>query len=269
MKKAIVIILSISALLTSCDDLITSSSYSRIPPDRNTYRITGTFYDPGWEPDSNFFMNKIESTNRFLYSGLDLFRNEEWAITINGRWENSIAFQGTTNLRIIDPGNTMGLGSGPTAVRYFKALVDGRYDIELNTTPNPRTLTIVRTGDPIRIPTTEIDTNEWHLVGSMNEWDINDLSFPLLWDEVTSRYRNTFTFEANTDFKIITTTDTSWFFSRGASHVDYGSTQPVWLDLSTIGDVISLTEAGTYTIDFLWQASINATIYGVINITRH
>ncbi|HOJ45441.1 MAG TPA: hypothetical protein PK340_05380 [Bacilli bacterium] len=282
MKKKLILLPLLMLALGACGSSVTPSSSSSAPAssqtpsseapvvDENVYRLTGNFYDPGWEPNSEFVMTRVGTENKFVYEELDLFVDEEWAITINGDWAGQIGFTGTTNLEVIDTGETMGLGGGPGTVKNFKVVTDGNYDIELNTGVSPRTVTITRNGDPVDVPVVEVDTEEWHLVGTMTDpqWTMTDKSYPLLWDAGLELYSGTFALDADAMFKIGTETDTSWTYARGASHVDVDDPAPAWLDLTDSGGGIKLTEAGNYKIDFLWIASVGATVNGVITITK-
>jgi len=229
MKKKLILLPLLMLVLGACassvvssEEPISSEPISEEPVvDTNVYRLTGSFYDPGWQPDSEFILEQVDETNVFIYEGLDLFANEEWAITINGDWAGQIGFTGTTNLTVVDAATTMGLGGGPGTVKNFLVVTDGNYDIELDTTETVRVVTITRNGDPIDVPAVEEDTGEWHLVGSMNGWDITLTTFPLVEDDAINHlYSAEFALEADTMFKVATGTDSTWTYARGSAHVE-------------------------------------------------
>lgn len=279
MKKKLILLPLLMLALGACGSSVTpSSSASSSQPasseaptlDENVYRLTGNFYDPGWQPDSEFVMTRVGTENKFVYEEIDLFVDEEWAITVNGDWAGQIGFTGTTNLTVVDSANTMGLGGGPGTVKNFKVLTDGNYDIELNTGVSPRTVTITRNGDPIDVPVVEVDPEEWHLVGTMNGWDPADLSYPLPFNPTLDIYTAQYELEADTKFKIASAADGfGWNLSRNYDHVDVDVPAPSWLNTESDNDRnIHITEAGIYRIDFVWIASVGATVRGVIYIVR-
>ena len=279
MKKKLILLPLLMLALGACGSSVTpSSSASSSQPasseaptlDENVYRLTGNFYDPGWQPDSEFVMTRVGTENKFVYEEIDLFVDEEWAITVNGDWAGQIGFTGTTNLTVVDSANTMGLGGGPGTVKNFKVLTDGNYDIELNTGVSPRTVTITRNGDPIDVPVVEVDPEEWHLVGTMNGWDPADLSYPLPYNPTLTLYTGTYELEADSKFKIASAADGfGWNLSRNFDHLDVDVPAPDWLNTESDNDRnIHITEAGTYKIDFIWIASVGANVRGVIYIIK-
>ncbi|HAK05096.1 MAG TPA: hypothetical protein DCM23_00130 [Firmicutes bacterium] len=252
----------------------TSETTSEAPVvDTNVYRIVGTVQETAWTADGDdFVFVKDAEENIFTVEGIDLFINDEWAITLNGDWPGQLGFSGATNLTIVDTETTHGEGGG-YSVKNFKTLTDGNYDIELNTGVAPRVLTITRVGDPVNVPVVEEDPGEWHLVGNITgtteetQWVVADATFALVYSEVTESYKGTFEFEANAEFKVISSDHSGWDYARGPANVETDDPAPEWLDLT--GGNIKILTAGTYDIEFFWVASVGATINGVITIVEH
>ncbi len=250
----------------------TSETTSEAPVvDTNVYRIVGTVQETAWTADGDdFVFVKDAEENIFTVEGIDLFINDEWAITLNGDWPGQLGFSGATNLTIVDTETTHGEGGG-FAVKNFKTLTDGNYDIELNTGVAPRVLTITRVGDPVNVPVVEEDPGEWHLVGTITgtteetQWVVADTTFALVYDETSESYKGTFEFEANAEFKVISSDHSGWDYARGPANVETDDPAPAWLDLT--GGNIKIVEAGNYLVEFVWVASEGATINGAIFIT--
>jgi len=253
---------------TSTTTSTTSETTSEAPvADTNVYRIVGTVQENAWTAnDDEFLMTKDADANIFTIEGIDMFVDDEWCITINGDWAGQLGFTGSTNLTVIDTATTQGEGGG-FAVKNFKTLTDGNYDIELNTGLTPRTLTITRVGDPIDVPVVEEDPGEWHLVGTMNEWAVTDLTYALAYDETSESYKGSFELEADAMFKVINADDSTWTYARGSANVETEDPVPAWLDI-TSDAAVKILDAGTYDIEFFWVASVGATINGVITIEQ-
>jgi len=254
---------------TSSETSTTSETTSEAPvADTNVYRIVGSVQETAWTVDGDeFLMVKDAEENIFTVEGIDMFVDDEWAISLNGDWPGQLGFTGATNLTIVDTATTHGEGGG-FAVKNFKTLTDGNYDIELNTGVTPRVLTITRVGDPVDVPVVEEDPAEWHLVGNITDpvWTVADVTFALVYSEVTESYKGSFELAANAEFKVISSDHSGWDYARGPANVETDDPVPAWLDLT--GDNIKIVEAGTYDVEFFWVASIGAAINGVITIAQ-
>jgi len=247
--------------------------------DTNVYRIVGTVQKANldgdlaiaWdENDDEWLMTKDAAANIFTVASIDMFVDDEWGITLNGTWTGQRGFTGSPNLTIVDSATTHGEGGG-FSVKNFKTLTDGNYSVTLETGTNPgtspRTLTIVRNGDPIDVPVVEEDTEEWHLTGTMNGWNPADLTYPLVYNEEAAGYQGVFYLEADTMFKVLSA-ETEWAYARGSAHVDADDPVPAWLDIAS-DSAIKILTAGYYNIVFGWVASVGATINGVIIISEY
>jgi len=254
---------------TSSETSTTSETTSEAPvADTNVYRIVGSVQETAWTVDGDeFLMVKDAEENIFTVEGIDMFVDDEWAISLNGDWPGQLGFTGATNLTIVDTATTHGEGGG-FAVKNFKTLTDGNYDIELNTGVTPRVLTITRVGDPVDVPVVEEDPAEWHLVGNITDpvWTVADVTFALVYSEVTESYKGSFELAANAEFKVISSDHSGWDYARGPANVETDDPVPAWLDLT--GDNIKIVEAGTYDVEFFWVASVGAAINGVITIAQ-
>jgi len=245
--------------------------------DTNVYRIVGTVQTTDWGvADDEFLMVKDAEENLFTVASIDMFANDEWQITLNGDWAGQIGFT-STNLTIVDAATTHGEGSGPS-VKNFMTLIDGNYTITLETGADPgtspRTVTIVRNGDPLDAPVLEEDTGAWYLVGDMNGWALDE-AWRLIIDSGTGTYKGTFTFtvaaESKVNFKLVTHVvdgeEINWALARGAANVDPDDPQPLWLDLTDSGNAIGINLSGDYSFEFTFAASVGAVANGTIIIT--
>jgi hypothetical protein len=271
MKKKLILLPLLLLVLGACGSSVEPSSSSSEPAssevaeDTNVYRVVGSFSDPQWVVDSaDYVMEKATGENVFTFEALDLFVDEEWQITINGVWDGQIGF--TSSITVVDPDTTMGEGGGYTP-KNFKVLTDGNYDIELDTSVTPRQVTITRNGDPIDVPIVEENPDSWFISGDMNEWALGDEEYELVEDEyIADYYVGVFDLEANVKFKITTPLDTTYTYARGSAQVQ-ADPVPAWLDI-TSDSAIEVLEAGTYSIEFGWVASVGATVNGVILIEQ-
>ena len=274
MKKKLILLPVLMFALAACGS--SSSPSSSAPPsseapfvDTNVWRVVGSFGTSNWTVDNDDYkMVKAADKNEYTFVGLDLYVNNEWTLAKNGDWPGQIGFTSpAAYVTIVDAAETMVVGDGPS-IKNFKVVTEGKYTLKLETVATgPYTLTITRTGDASTPPVTETDTEEWYLIGTMNEWSTTNEDFPLEYDEVLESYIGTYELDANTSFKIKTPEDGTWAYARGYAQVDIPTPAPAWLE-NHEGNV-RVTEAGLYTVRFVWIASVGATVNGTIFITQH
>jgi hypothetical protein len=229
--------------------------------DNNIYRVTGQFAGSDWNTlDNNFIMQRVGDDDIFEFT-VDMFFGLEWKISINGNWDEQIAFSGTENLTIVDEEETM-RGSGEP-YHNFIAKLDGNYTLNLNTEDSPRILTIVRNGEPLTI-NPDIDHGDWSLVGDMNDWTTSDTTYSFVHDEELDVYIiEQFDAWPGIQFKIVSSSF-GWGSDRGFDQVI--NEEEIWLNGDDDGNILILI-SGTYTIVFDWDTLPNGG--GTILITQY
>jgi hypothetical protein len=251
----------ISSSEVSSSETSSEESSQIIYDDNNVYRLTGAFHDALWDTSSSIYVLTRVGHADIFEINVDMFINLEWKITINGTWDNAIAFSGTENLTIVDSGNTMVESAEDN---NFKVNIDGNYTINLNTELTQRVLTIERNGDPLSV-NPDINHDDWVLVGEMNSWTTSDTTYQLIYDAGQEVYIiEQFTITQTVKFKIVSSSF-GWGSDRGFEQVINDPLDP-WLSGDGDGNII-ISTVGTYTVTFDWATRLNGG--GTILITQY
>jgi hypothetical protein len=186
MNKKFILLPAAVLLLAACGGTPSSSSSSAPPSsstppsstalDTNIYSVVGAFQ--GWNPsDEDTVMTRQTGTNKFTFT-LDLYVDTQWKLVINQNWDAgqvnpsspgvTVQENGTAVANFLTAGGTNMEAVGDGYDGYnFNTKVNGSYTIEFTSLPAlSRVLNIVRNGDPVVPPPTNID---WYLVGNFTD----------------------------------------------------------------------------------------------------
>lgn len=246
-------------------------SSSQFVADERVWRAVGDFGTSGWDAaNDTYLMTRVsEGVNRFEITIDDFYTGKEFQVVHDGGWDGQLGFSSVTSMT---PEGCFIEGGG-YATKNIQAAQDGKYHIVLDTTNTfVPTIQITRVSDPTNPPIVETDSGAWYLTGSMNNWTITDTTTYALAAvaDTTATYESTFTFDAGTNFQL--NTEGTWDRQHGAGYVDVSGGTPTGVDLGAAGqkDNISITEAGQYTVRFVWAAgagSITITQVAAITLT--
>ena len=209
----------------------TTSSATSLALDTNIYSVVGAFQ--GWNPaDENTVMDRASGTNNYSLT-LDLYQDTQWKLVINQSWDAgqvspsspgvSVQEDGTTIADFVNVGGTNMEAVGDGFDGYnFNTLVHGNYTINFTSLPAlNRVLNIVRNGDPIVPPPTDIT---WYLVGNFTEPQWGDgfvEANEFVETSTPGTYERTLDLLEGYEFKVVKMVGTT----------------PTWIGASILGDV--------------------------------
>jgi hypothetical protein len=190
-----------------------SATPSSAALDSNLYTVVGAFQ--GWDPlDEDTVMTRATGTNNFSLT-LDLYVDTQWKLVINQSWDAgqvspsspgvTVQENGTAVADFLTAGGTNMAAVGDGFDGYnFNTKVHGNYTINFTSLPAlSRVLNIVRNGDPIVPPPTNID---WYIVGSFTDPTWGDGFVPAnLFTETSTpgTYEKTLDLLEGYEFKIV------------------------------------------------------------------
>jgi hypothetical protein len=233
MNKKFILLPAAMLLLAACGGAASSEASSTpassTPPssvtpsslalDSNLYTVVGAFQ--GWNPlDEDTVMTRASGTNNFSLT-LDLYVDTQWKLVINQSWDAgqvspsspgvTVQENGTAVADFLTAGGTNMAAVGDGFDGYnFNTKVHGNYTINFTSLPAlSRVLNIVRNGDPIVPPPTNID---WYIVGSFTDPTWGDGFVPAnLFTETSTpgTYEKTLDLLEGYEFKIVKMVGTS------------------------------------------------------------